>query len=323
MAHPVRVFRRRAGLFLGLLIVVGCGPAPGPAPTIVDASPAASPVASAVPSPSASARVPGTPGPPAAALGAGFRFSTYGPPTDPGPRYWDGVGRKMADRFPGAAPQAIWIVGNFAGSGPLLTFPGSHPDLRIHFSPRDTNEDALDLFDTSGLQVWLQVEPGDAPVDELIHVMLDRYGHHPSVIGVGVDVEWFRSDGTPEGEAISDADAKTWVAAARQHRPDYRVFLKHWEAAMMPATERDGLFFVDDSQQFPSADAMVREFAAWGRSFAGSPVGFQFGYPADRVWWETLSDPPGELGRRIMGQVPNTAGLFWVDFTVLDVFPPD
>jgi len=37
------------------------------------------------------------------------------------------------------------------------------------------------------VQVWLQVEPGDVPVEDLIHLMLDRYGHHPGVIGVGVD----------------------------------------------------------------------------------------------------------------------------------------
>jgi hypothetical protein len=54
----------------------------------------------------------------------------------------------------------------------------------------DGNEEALTLFDEMGAQVWLQVEPGNAPVEDLIHIVLERYGHHPSVVGVGVDVEW-------------------------------------------------------------------------------------------------------------------------------------
>jgi len=48
------------------------------------------------------------------ALGAGFRFSIYGPGYDPGAEYWAGVGQQMAVKFPNARPQAIWIVGNDA-----------------------------------------------------------------------------------------------------------------------------------------------------------------------------------------------------------------
>jgi hypothetical protein len=228
----------------------------------------------------------------------------------------------MAAKFPGARPQAIWIVGNFSGVGTLLTFPGGHPDVTVHFSSKDKNEAALTLFDQRGVQVWLQVEPGDAPMEALIDIVLKQYGHHPSVIGFGVDVEWFHSDGTPEGRAVTDEEAAAWVAAARSHNPQYRVFLKHWEQEKMPPTYRDGLVFVDDSQNFESADHMVTEFAEWGKAFTPSPVGFQYGYPADKNWWGELADPPGDIGRKILTYVPNTAGLFWVDFTVLEVFPP-
>src|SRR5512143_1519442 len=58
-----------------------------------------------------------------AGVGAGFRFSTYGPDYDPGVEYWASVGERMAAKFPNAQPQAIWIVGNYAGAGPILTFP--------------------------------------------------------------------------------------------------------------------------------------------------------------------------------------------------------
>jgi len=295
-----------------VLLLAACGttvPSPSPVPP--------APVSTATPAPTA------TPTPSvSAALGAGFRFSTYGPGFDPGADYWAGVGRQMADRFPGSRPQAIWIVGNFGGAGTVLTFPGSHPDRLIGFSPSDKNEEALTTFDEAGLDVWLQVEPGDAPVGELIDLMLDRYGDHPSVIGVGVDVEWFHSDGTPEGQPVSDVEAAAWVAAARAHGAQYRLFLKHWEQDRMPPTYRDGVVFVDDSQQFASLGQMVDEFAAWGSAYPSSPVAFQYGYPADETWWGELDDPPADIGRAILDRVPNTEALYWVDFTALQMFPP-
>ena len=257
------------------------------------------------------------------ALGAGFRFSTYGPDYDPGPGYWAGVGQQMASRFDGSVPESIWIVGRLHGEGSLLNFPAETDEPLIEVSEKDGNEAALTLFDTIGLRVWLQVEPGNAPVGELIHLMLDHYGHHPSVIGAGVDVEWYRSIDKPEGQAVTDEEALEWLAAARSHNPEYRLFLKHWEIEMMPPTVREGLFFIDDSQILPSLDAMVEEFAEWGRAFAPAPVGFQYGYASDQPWWEQLEDPPADIGQRILDSVPNAKGLYWVDFTVLDVFPPE
>ena len=91
---------------------------------------------------------------------------------------------------------------------------------------------------------------------------------------------------------------------------------------MLPPTLREGLLFVDDSQTFDSLDKMVAEFAEWGKYFSPAPVGFQFGYPADRVWWGKFADPPKTIGEAILSAVPNTTGLYWVDFTALDVFPP-
>jgi len=258
----------------------------------------------------------------APALYAGFRYSTYGPAYNPGPQYWLSVGQRMAAKFPSASPQAIWIVGRLAGQGTRLSFPGVSTDPYIQFAASDENEATLSLFDRAGLTVWLQVEPGEASLEELIHLVLNQYGHHPCVIGVGLDVEWYHSTEEPMGQAVTDAEAAAWVTAARSHGAQYRLFLKHWLIEMMPPTSRDGLFFIDDSQQFESLDQMIAEFVQWGQAFAPAPVGFQFGYPDDRKWWGGLADPAGEIGQRLM-DIPNLQGLYWVDFTVLDVFPPE
>lgn len=259
-------------------------------------------------------------------LGAGFRFSTYGPPTNPGPEYWGSVGQQIAAKFATATaastPAAIWIVGNFDGNGVYLNFPCETQDPHIRCGFFDMNEEALALFDQLGLVVWLQVEPGDGSVDELIDLTLKQYGHHPSVAGFGIDVEWYHSTGAPEGQPVTDEEASRWVKAVRLHNPDYWLFLKHWKSEWLPPTEREGIFFVDDSQQFDSFDHMLAEFTAWGQHFAPSPVGFQYGYPADKPWWSALADPPADIGRALLAGVPNTRGLFWVDFTVQELFPP-
>lgn len=87
-------------------------------------------------------------------------------------------------------------------------------------------------------------------------------------------------------------------------------------------TERDGLVFIDDSQGLESLDAMADEFKLWGEAFAPAPVGFQYGYRSDKVWWKEFNDPPAEIGNSLIESIPNTEGLYWVDFTVFDIFPP-
>ena len=256
--------------------------------------------------------------------GAGIRSSTYGRPDDPGPGYWARVGTEIAAKFPGAKPEAIWIASRLKGRGTEMSFPvkpGGDP--LITGMPEDISEPVLQLFDKLGYRVWLQTEPGWAPVDEAFHVMLNRYGHHKCVIGVGVDIEWHRSNSPDLGDPVTDEMARTWLEAARSHNPSYRMFLKHFREDVMPPTVREGIVFVDDSQIFKSADEMIDEFAKWGRTFAPAPGGFQYGYPSDKPWWSKMKDPVKEIGDRILAATPNTEILIWVDFSVKDVFPPD
>jgi hypothetical protein len=256
--------------------------------------------------------------------GAGIRSSTYGRPNDPGPGYWARVGTEIAARFPGARPEAIWIVSRLRGRGTQMSFPvppGGDP--LVTGMAEDISEPVLRRFDELGYRVWLQTEPGWAPVDQAFHVMLDRYGRHKCVVGVGVDVEWHRSNDPDRGDPVSDEMARAWLAAARSHNPSYRMFLKHFRTNVMPPTVRDGILFVDDAQIFKSADQMIESFAGWGRAFAPAPVGFQYGYQSDKTWWSKMQDPVKEIGDRILAATPNTETLIWVDFSIQDVFPPD
>ncbi|HUU06710.1 MAG TPA: hypothetical protein VMZ49_12630 [Patescibacteria group bacterium] len=272
---------------------------------------------------------------PPTGLRAGLRSSPYGPKNGfPNPAYWQSSARSMASRFTGAIPALVWIVGTMESDEAIepedrftgrckLSFPspgGEFPD--IVFSDADANEAYLEQFDRNGYQVWLQVEPANADVETLIKLVLDRYGKHSCVIGFGIDVEWHRwSRQNNEGTEVSDIQARAWSERVRKYDPGYRLFLKHWLDSKMPASYRQGLAFISDSQEFTSLEQMLADFEAWGKAFAPVPVGFQFGYPFDGAWWRQLADPPAAIGRAILARIPNTSELYWVDFTMQEIWP--
>jgi hypothetical protein len=269
-----------------------------------------------------------TSGPDAArpTLRAGLRSSSYGISPFPPPDWWLNSTRSMAARFNGdPAPAVVWIVGVVNSGHCWLNFPapaGGTDYPNVLFTGLDGNEDFLDLFDQQGVKVWLQVEPADADVATLIDLVLGRYASHPSVVGFGIDDEWYKNRTYQDGKAVTDAEAQAWVAQVRSYDLRYLFFAKHWLSEKMPPTYRDGMMFLDDSQQFESLEAMIAEFEEWGRHFAPAPVGFQYGYPADRKWWGTLPDPPGDIGQALLETIPNTTDLYWVDFTAREIWPP-
>jgi hypothetical protein len=256
------------------------------------------------------------------ALGAGFRHSTYGPRTDPGAEYWLSVVKQMSAKFPGSHPEVVWIVGELAGKGTRLSFPGNASDPLIQHTTTDLNQEVFNLFDLNGVKVWLQVEPGYADVEKLLNEVITHYNHHPCIMGVGVDVEWHQSSDPDHGVPVDDETASVWLTLARKFNSNYRLFLKHWLPEKMPPHAREGLFFIDDGQEFSSLEGMLTEFGKWAKMFNPSPVGFQVGYPSDHKWWGKFNDPPAEIGNALQKAFPNTAGLYWVDFSVLEVFPP-
>ena len=254
-------------------------------------------------------------------LHAGFRYSSYGPEYNPGLNYWLSVGNRIVANFKNCSPQSVWIVGVLKGQGTFLNFPVETESELIQYSSLDMNEETFDLFDENGVEVWLQVEPGNSDVEELIHLILKRYSHHKCVIGVGVDVEWYKSTDKAEGRAVTDLEANHWLSIVQSYNTDYRLFLKHWLIEKMPPKARKDIVFVDDSQQLGSLQNMTDEFDQWAKAFYPSKVSFQVGYENDKVWWGNFTNPSQAIGNALVSEIENMEALFWVDFTVLEVFP--
>jgi hypothetical protein len=263
-----------------------------------------------------------------AGLRAGLRASNYGISPFPDPTWWVNSINSMASRFPGSVGEQIAVVVEVSGGGGRgncwAHFPqpatGTWPN--VNWDDADLFESTFDAFDASGIKVWLQVEPARCDVPMLIDLLMLQYGHHPSVIGFGVDVEWYRKDLARFGKPVTDAEAQAWVTQTRSYNAGYLVFLKHWLTEKMPPTYRTGLVFIDDSQGHGSLNAMVTEFSNWGQTFAPAPVGFQYGYQSDKTWWSSLNDPPRTIGNALLAAIPNTRDLVWVDFTAYDIWPP-
>jgi hypothetical protein len=254
---------------------------------------------------------------------AAYKTSKYPDYQFPNAEYWTTAGKTLAAKFDGANAAAIWIVSLYLDNGcTQLGFPSIGKRFPyISFAPADYSEEHLSHFDSTGVKVWLQIEPGAANVETLIDLVLDRYGHHQCVVGLGIDVEWHHAQTHAHGRKISDAEARRWEQHVQSHNPAYRLFLKHYGQAWMPPLYRGNILFIDDSQQFYSLDAMVGEFRMWGEKFHPNQVAFQFGYPADKPWWGALADPAAAVGKALLAEIPNAYGLFWVDFTLSQIFP--
>lgn len=258
---------------------------------------------------------------------AGCRASNYGIKPYPTPEGWVSAITQMSGHWSGSIPCSVWMVGE-------ILWQGGHRNCGLHF-PNPTpgqsypyiifddvgidHEAYFTYFDTHGIYIFLSVEPAKADVPTLMNLCMLAFQHHPCIIGWGIDVEWLRdADGK-----VSDAEAQAWDAQIKTYNPNYKLWLKHWDSSYLPPTYRGDIIFNDDSQGFRSLTAMVTEFKAWAAHFYPNPVHYQVGYSGDSKWWKKYTDPPKTIGDAIIAALPSDqqCGVFWVDFTLRDVFP--
>ena len=189
-----------------------------------------------------------------------------------------------------------------------------------YFNPEASiNHDiALDTYDREGVNVIIQIEPGCTDVTKCLEIVHKKFGHHKCLIGYGVDAEWYFTKGSKNnaGRPITDKEAEEWTKKVLSFNPSYVIFLKHWETSHMPPNYRNSqLFFISDSMGFKNWNQLMCDFRNWASIFKKSAVGFQFGYKKDLKWWKKQKNPPLDISRRIINDLPNTHYLFWVDFT--------
>ena len=269
---------------------------------------------------------------------AGWRTSDYGT-EDPtavkqsDSAYYIDVSQKMAEKFSGSNPGGIYTVGYIETNTTMLPYElkdvaSSIPSVHIDESGVQANpETMLNSFDAAGLSIILAVEPGRADVVKLAQAILNKYKNHPSVKGFGVDNEWYMS----ENNVMSAATAIALKNAVTAINPAYKTIIKHFDSSKLPIVS--GVVYLTDTCSFSSRAAAVDSYVAWANTFAGSEIGYQFGYdkmecgtPDDSLWWKPMGtggQPALLLIQDIKARVP-TADIystFWADFTILTQFP--
>ena len=264
----------------------------------------------------------------AAVTWAGCRRSDYGWKEarfkkGPTAEEWIEYGARMGAEYEGSIPTFVWIVGSITGNEGQqrcsVNFPVGEKIEGVEDFPADMNKEFLDMCDERGYSVWLQVEPGDCDLVALAKATMEYYKDRKCVKGFGVDVEWYRTQGTDGyGTKISDELAQQIDEAVKSVDPRFTVFLKHWDSRWMPPTYRSDIIFVNDSQYFKSLDGMKTFFTEWANHFYPNAVMFQIGYPADQGVWGKLENPKGELGALLAEDVKDDqhVGIIWVDFSL-------
>ena len=261
---------------------------------------------------------------------AGVRSSGYGISPFPSASAWAYAMNTMASYWSGSIPIGVWLVGevDFGTTGMAMEFPDPDPgrnwDPKISFSSTDKHEPYLSYFDTHGQKVFLQLEPGFANMNDLIDAVLLQYGDHPSVIGFGVDVEWYRNatDGGTNAKC-TDALAQTWETRVKSFNSSYRLFVKHFDRTNLPPTYRGDIIFIDDSEQNGSYANFLDEMIDFADFFYPADVMYQIGYPSDKSWWSKLASPiPQTIGNELAARSQQEdIGIVWVDFSLNDVMP--
>lgn len=272
---------------------------------------------------------------------AGLRTSRYGISPYPEPIGFHHTQYTMIGYFPKAAPVMIWTTGVIWDPGEChLYFPNddNYPTDNISYSNEDLNEDYLTYFDSVGIKVFLQIEPGDADMETLIDIVFGRYKNHSSVIGFGVDVEWYECADNEWGKKVDDATAKEWEDMVKTHKDSYQLFLKHPDRtpSRFPKTYRGDIIFVNDCEGLTSKNSPDTGFVDYENDFLGvmktfadtfypNTIFFQIGYPSSADLWNDFDPKPKVMGDDLEKtcQTDQELGIFWVDFGMNGVLPHD
>jgi hypothetical protein len=255
---------------------------------------------------------------------AGWRSSAYGYQTGSPPSYWINVAKDISSKFPGTTPGGIWLVGETDGdpaTGTILYMPSSGTYSNIRFEGGDIAEPYLTAFDNAGVKVILQVEPMNADVNTLIGIVMNRYKNHPSVIGFGVDNEWYKT--CSEGCKATAAEVTSWDNTLHAINSNYVLMIKHFDEAKLPTGIPADVLVVDDDEQNGNLNTLVSEHVAMASHYPNNPYGAQYGYPSDSNIWSSMSNPVKQIGDAIKTALSNRIiSVFWVDFSIKTIYPP-
>jgi hypothetical protein len=179
-----------------------------------------------------------------------------------------------------------------------LPFPFEKRENIYSYNQTDKVEPYLKKFDEDGLKVILSIQPNGADVADLIEIILSRYGHHESIIGVNVDIEW-KLTGNPYH--VSNKERDLWLNIIQSHDPEFKLFLTYF---------KDHTYFPDDAHDvvilFDGNNATQGKLMKNYKELAShyTSAGIYTGYPS--------SIPPTASHDNITAAAPNTEYILYI-----------
>lgn len=180
-----------------------------------------------------------------------------------------------------------------------LSFPYENKEYLYSSSQTDTVEPYLDKFDSEGLKVILSIQPLNANATQIIEILLSRYGHHESIIGVNIDLEW-KETGTPY--YVSNEERDVWLNEIKRHNPQLKLFLTYFEDYTHFPEDKPDLVILYDGEKDAQFN-LLKQYKELADHY--NNVGIYTGYSS--------SVPPTASYERIMAEVPNTRYIIHTD----------
>lgn len=186
-----------------------------------------------------------------------------------------------------------------------LPFPYPGSEHLVSISDKDRIEPYLEHFDRVNHKVILSIQPGRTDPLQLIQILLSRYGHHQSIIGINVDLEWKR---TGEANHASNEERDAWISEIKEYDPDMQLFLTYFrERSYFPDDDQDLVILFDGEDATQSE--LLKQYQELSRYYQS--VGIYTGYKS--------SHPQTASNQRILSAVPKTRYIIHTQ----DVFPKE
>jgi hypothetical protein len=211
-------------------------------------------------------------------------------------KYWSDAARRFGGEY--GVVDLVVAQANLDGFV-YLPFPITSNNYLKSYSEVDDGELYLDEFDANGLNVILSIQPLNANITQIIEILLSRYGHHPSIIGVNIDLEW-KESGVPN--YVNNEERDQYLNELKKYNSDYRLFLTYFKNYTHFPQDDESLVILYDGQSDIQQD-LLREYRELAEYF--NVVGIYTGY--------FTSSPPTASQDSILAAVPDTAYIIHTD----------
>lgn len=180
-----------------------------------------------------------------------------------------------------------------------LPFPISSENYLRADTEVDNAEPYLDKFDSNGLKVILSIQPLRANITQIIDILLSRYGHHHSIIGVNIDLEWKESE---MPNHVNNEERDIYLNELRKYNLEYKLFLTYFQNYTHFPQDDEDLVILYDGQSDTQQNLLkhYRELAQYYNT-----TGIYTGY--------STSTPPAASLDSILIAVPDTAYIIHTD----------